>query len=521
MFGRHILSSALAICVIGMSSMPLAAVENGVSTVQVHITGRDYAHREPWQAGQSVSNPVTGVYLGNDRVLVLAPELKQAVTATVRFQDLEYTARIRSFDNTLGLAVLELDRSEAYHDPLKNLAGAQLNGDFAYSNAGQPLRLLSRTADHARTREFTIVYEGTDAAGLESEAGGNIPAVRFSGWAPGARRGDVLVQADKVVGLVLSFSEEHKEGLAVPVPLLRTFISAAYKGEQVAPPLSVIDFQRERNQTDHSVLMHCGFEFQVLKNETGRRYYGLAPGTHAVLVSKVLPWMHNHTALKEGDVIVAIQQDSVDKQARLLQEGALIKDDVMGMQPLDAALTTRAGVPLPEGTRFKLTVVRNRRKEVIDYRIAPFSYSHLAVPQSFDRPAYMIVGGLVLVELSERYLNELEHPPANLEYLGNHQRFHTESYARRYVILDRILPLPVNTGYSAASVLVVSVNGIVVRNLAHLKQLVSARIAANEHIAFRLADGRLIVIDHNDLETSAELVRSRHGIPYLESQLGP
>jgi PDZ domain len=86
-------------------------------------------------------------------------------------------------------------------------------------------------------------------------------------------------------------------------------------------------------------------------------------------------------------------------------------------------------------------------------------------------------------------------------------------------VLHRILPTRASEGYAGEGSLVLSINGVAIRNLQHLRDLAGERIRSGRELALGLEGGRLLALAPEELKEADREVRERHGIRYLEGGL--
>jgi len=135
-------------------------------------------------------------------------------------------------------------------------------------------------------------------------------------------------------------------------------------------------------------------------------------------------------------------------------------------------------------------------------------------------PKYVILGGLVFLELSRDYLREWggnwqEKAPQRLVYLDF---FQDELPADRgkIVILSQVLPSPGTIGYEHLENLVVTrVNGHPIKSLDDLSAAAANPQNGFQKIEFE-EDPKTIFLDAGDIqETNAELAE-KYGLPSLQ-----
>ncbi len=478
---------------------------------EVRTLYRDAPHREPWRRDLTRSISAPGAYLGDERVLAFAPRIERALGVTLRPPaDIELSLNYLNHDRELGLAVYRLDRQGPRASRPGDLAETRFARNFDYSRRGQELRLVG--LKEGRPEEAALFFEGVTAGRVP---GGrcDLPALEVSTVGGSLAPGDLVFHGAELLGIVFAAEASGRRGRALPAELLEAFVQQSRAlGDAAGRPVRVSDWRDAGLQERSSFMVHPGFEYAELSDAVSRRYYGLAPDTQAVYVTRVYRWLEAAAdRLQAGDIIVGVR-------GRPLLSGGLAPDARFGRVPLAVALSLRDGAPTPRGARVRLDLIRDGEKRSIEISLHPFDPQALRAPEEFREPAYWIVGGLVFVELSGRYLAEGP-ASARLQYLYERQAVNEGLETERYVVLHRILPTRASEGYSGEGSLVLSLNGIAIRNLRHLRDLAGERIRSGRELALGLEGGRLLALSPEELKDADREVRERHGIRYLEGGL--
>ena len=517
-----------------------ASVDVNRRVLELRTLHREIPHTSPWQVGAAGRSLRPAVYLGRNTYLSFEPAMPRAFGSTLRFpRDLELSAHLLHADPQIGLNLVRVDRqgyeATGWQEPERTV----LAENFDYNQRGKGVDLIGYGADFDRgLRRHTVFVEGMRAARFPEIAGHwarELPVLQFSGWTPGIRAGDLLFTGSELVAIVLRFDPNDRYGFALPASMIAGYVhrvlavdadkpARTKDAEKASRAKDVENIARGKAalaQVDVSVICDPGFRGEAISSPAARTYYGLKPGSEgAVLVTRVMPYLRVlRDRLRTGDVIVGVN-------GRRLGPGGTFADSRFGELPITALLGFNAGRPTSPGTVVKLEVSRDRQLRTVEFELHPHQPAYVRVPTRFNRPAYLITGGLVLVELSEEYLSELQSPaPPRLEFLAREHRLDDQPEGSRYVILDRILPVEFNAAYSgtAGPLLVQSLNGVAVRSLTHLKTMMQDQLKAGEDLAFGLEGGRLIVLpgdDHGTALNAADArVRARHGIPFLQANL--
>ncbi|MEQ9362926.1 MAG: hypothetical protein RIF32_01710 [Leptospirales bacterium] len=515
--------------------------------LEMRTAFRDIPHSRPWHITDVERSLRPAVYLGGGSFLSFEPAMDRAVGGTLRFPgDLEISAHLVHSDPQLGLSLTRIDKQGDEADGWRAPPTTVFAESLDLRGRGAALHLVGYGKNRAGgLRRHTVFLEGMRSGALAAVAGiagRSLPLMQFSGWTPGIHPGDLLFVdrggRPQLAGIVVRIHENDRLGFALPAPLLAGYVKLALaRSAQQNTSKSNRPGGPEHDSflpgvAQLSVISDPGFRAEPIGNRAARAYYGLKPGSEgALLVSRVMPYSNAlRDRVQAGDVIVGVNGES-------LGPGGTIVDGRYGPLDLQALLGFRNGRPLAAGASVRLDLIRKRERRSVRLELHPHRAEYVRVPEYFERPAYLIAGGLVLVELSERYLNEKASGAGaedsslapRLKFLARARRLLDRPEKSRYVILDRILPVPFNAAYRRVAadhpLLLLSLNGVAVRDLAHLNQMMQEHLTAGRDLALGLEDGRLIVLPGADrgsaLKQADADVRARHGIPFLQGNLDP
>ncbi len=333
-----------------------------------------------------------------------------------------------------------------------------------------------------------------------------LPLLRLSGWEEGASQGEVVFSGGAVVGVVVASSDTN-EAFALPIDYIVAAQDRARLEERAQSRLApAVDFTA-------SVVPESGFRCRPLSDEESRRHYGVATEHGACVVTAVMPWL---TAIGDrlypGDAITGLN-------GRRLPASTLLETAPLGAAPPELALQYQEGRLQKPGASYRLDVVRHGERRTIQLRLGVFDRRYLRTPREFDSPAYWVFGGLVFVELSERYLEERREASWRLRYLAEAGRLQSGRERERYVVLDRVLETRNTVGYRCDSCLVQSVNGVAVRDLQDLQRLALAALREPGDPIFGLEGGMFLALSVDQIAASDQEVRERYRIEFLEGGL--
>ncbi|MBX7057392.1 MAG: hypothetical protein K1X75_04955 [Leptospirales bacterium] len=481
-----LLLAALAFWPIGAESPPPA--------VELRIGVREISHREPWRREQS-SFSVPAFSLDGRRLAALNPRMLQSTGALVRPTGAsDYSLNYIWFDPELGLSLLQVDAGAG-----ESMPGRLELGRMDYGRSGQTLEAVG--AVERRLPRRSVVYE--EIVVRHTPWGETpLPALRLSGWQRQSGPGELLLLQGKLVGVV--FEEQGGSAYALPAELIQAFWQRALRMEGTS--------RESTEQQMYSALPWAGFHCRPLSDAESRAHYGVEARSGACIVTEAGPDLTG-ASLTPGDVIVGIN-------GRRLPDSAMLAAGPFGPQlPPLAALFQRGSLAAP-GDRLLLDVVRGGERRSVELKLGAFDRRQLRCPREFDFPAYWVVGGLVFVELSDRYLRENPDAPWRLRYLAQSQRLQSAADGERFVVLDRVLQTQAAAGYQCDACLTLTVNGVAVRNLRQLKRLAIQRLSERQDLIIGLEGGATIALAAEQIAGADQEVRQRYGIEFLEGGPG-
>jgi len=485
--------------------------------LELRMTVKRISHLQPWKIDRIETQKIPAVFLGQD--LALAGNIDPAaVSFMIRNEkDQELAADMIAYDTELkaGLFRIRPDArvSNDPRNPLLPMAGnasMRLSITPDYSERHTSLKALgSADLRHNSIREYTVFYENTGSS-LSPAGNTMIPVIFFSAINPAIKPGDILVRNDSLFGIVNQFDAEKKIGTAVSSIFISRFLTDSI-GAQPRPegPLNIQDLHPVLPEYPGTVIMDPGFRTALVEMPLQKNYFGLRPDTSALMITHVMPNGGGSDALIPGDIILAL-----DEQAP--GPGGTLNDPVFGRIPVECAVILSGGRLRKKGEELHVRIVRDSEIRTVSVSLTPFLDGNYRVPDQFARPSYLISGGLVFVELSEKYIQESFHPSIRLQYLNLVSNFR-ENLPERYVILDSILPTSFNRGYRVEKQLVLSVNGSAVRSLAHLNSLIEEAKKRSQTIVIALEGNRTIIMNSADLDAGDQEVRKTQAIPYLSN----
>lgn len=415
------------------------------------------------------------------------------------------TVELVDMDSELQIAVYRFPDSKTSADRRNPVVPRRFD-----SNDLPPLKFTltdvpAKTALRAvgGTEPYTVFYEGVDSI-LSPAGNAPIPAIRFSAFQANVQKGQFLVLGERITGIIVSYNREAGRGYAIPASLLDQYLASV---NMDAPVLILEPVGGSTSALNRTIVRSAGFTGRVSVERPFLQYSGVIADRAAYLVEQTVFMRTEERELLSGDLILQAGQTAIGSRGTLPNEE-------LGDLPIELAVCL-------EGGRFttddfaQLEIVRNAEKRKVRIPIRPAGQAVVVVPLRFQRPAYLIEGGLVFVELSAAYpgLSGDE----RLSFVRDRYREGDNTAGERLVVLDRILPLAENQGYRGARGILTSVNGIGIRSLQHAHAIIREARRKGEDVVFTLDGNVVLVFSSRSLAQSDDQVRKTYGIPFLSA----
>lgn len=434
----------------------------------------------PWSIHTS-SGTGSGVVIGNGRILTCAHCVADAAYIRVRKQneDALYHATVLFVDDDADLALVEvadpkfmadvtpLEIGETPHVQEDVLAvGYPIGGDDISYTRG----IVSRIEDIRYSHGWTTLL------GVQVDAAIN----------PGNSGGPVLdMKTGKIAGIAFQGKDKEKSeslGYIIPPDIIRHFL---------------VDIQDGKVDGFSDLL----FAWDRMESSAKRRYYRMESGRTGVVVDHVDAAI-GKDSIRTDDVILEIDGYKVANNGRIRLEGGVARS-------LSYPLYIRqVGEKIPvkvfrDGAVVETSIIAAKKNR----RIRRWMYN--------SRPDYFVYGGFVFTTVSYDYLVRTS---ADFhDDISREKKFRDdEPVVISFCFADRGVE-----GYlGAAESLVRSVNGVKVRNLRHLAELVDK--CHEGFVCFTIDRGNewdeKIIADAKEMRETTVRVMKRNLIPADRSE---
>jgi len=296
--------------------------------------------------------------------------------------------------------------------------------------------------------------------------------------------GGPVTQSGQVIGVAFQSNLRLNDvGYFIPVPLIKRFLTDIIDGHYSGVP-------------------EIGVETSSLVNQYYRQYLGLPENTGGILVDRIVPQSSADGILLTGDVLTKIENLQIDA-------AGMVSYGEQQVSFFIEAENRQIGDPL------KLQVWRKGKFQnlTLILKAPPFGAE---MRNSYDKlPEYIIFGGLVFIALNRNYI----HSPGNVTPPLAYEHWFREverpnTRREQTVIISRVLPTPVNSGYASLNNFVVdSLNGKPVRSLTHLDKMLKNMPSEIRHVVFASEWLNMpLVLDYKKSVEQQNSVLERYGI---------
>ncbi|KAL7537794.1 hypothetical protein ACHAXR_008085 [Thalassiosira sp. AJA248-18] len=490
------------------------------SVVKIFATHSEPDFLIPWQKQHQTTSTSSGFVLNipgiGYRVMTNAHSVEYGSVVQVqrRGEAQKHAAIVEALGNECDLALLRVDSLFPTQDddagdgskidettfamPLGPLPSLQDEVEvLGYPAGGDSLCVTKGVVSRIEMQEYA--QAGERLLAMQIDAAIN----------PGNSGGPVVNEMLEVVGVAFQgIDEESVEnvGYVVPSSVVLHFV------------------ENVRRNNGYKGFCRLGIECSFLENDTFRKFLKLdvdgtpinGSGTKklerstGVMVRRVQPTSGAYGFLRSMDVILAIDDISLGNDGKIpFRRGERVD--------LGGYITS-----LFEGDEVQLTIWREGKEVEVSFPVSPINS---LVPSHYSNqpPPYLICSGLVFTALSVPYLEAKgawsDYYTDNISYLLGMHNADLEKDGDEVVVLAQVLAHRANLGYENHYDLhLLKFNGVEVRSLRHLKELITDSVGPFMAFEFAPKDGgRLVVLDRETNDQVTKEVCEEHaiGMPFV------
>jgi S1-C subfamily serine protease len=461
------------------AAAPLDSVENSV--VKVFSTVRSPDYYKPWTKNSPSEISGTGVVIEGKRILSNAHVVNYASQVQIQANQAgdKLSATVVAIDRGIDLAVLKVDDESFFdtHAPLTRAKSLPEIKDavmvYGYPEGGSSLSITKGIVSRI---EFTSYNYPVSGLRIQIDAAIN----------PGNSGGPAVV-GDKMIGLAFShLANAENIGYIIPCEEIELFLKGVAEDRHEGKP-TLFD------------------EYQTLENPALRTFLKLDKSVHGIIVNKPSD-LDPAYPLKQWDIITKIGETAVD------DEGMINLKDLRVWFAYMVQNTVHDG-------KVPLTIVREGKEMPVEL---PVKTKLPLVLAGLDGayPSYFVYGPVVFSTATREFFAGLTRGQnaSALISMGSplvkrameKQAFEGE---RLVVVSSPFFPHKLAKGYSSAfSEVVTSVNGIAIKNLGHLVEVLRDCKDKMITIEFDSRAGETLVFPRAEMEAATEEILTDNGV---------
>ncbi|MCT8335501.1 serine protease [Leptospira sp. 85282-16] len=412
------------------------------SVVQIRVFSQAKDPFSPWMSSGISASTGSGFLISKNRILTNAHVVSNAkFMETQRNNQTEwYELKVLFIAHDCDLALLEVSDPEFYNDSnylelgtLPELAspvdivGYPIGGNKISVSRGIVSRIEQSTYAHSQIDSHLVVQ--VDAAINPGNSGG--PAI----------------QNGKVVGVAFQASTKGENiGYIIPTAVIQHFLKDIEDGI-------------------YHGYVELGIQTQSSFSESHRQFYGIPNTEEGVFVTKVLSQGSADGHLKPGDYLTAIDGRKIGRNGNLLESNSI---DFLEIVDNKFA-----------GEEIQFDLIRDKKKMKVKFaakKMPQMENQRARYGMNYD---YLVFGGLVFQtvnrDLLEAWSKNGQTQGGSLLVYRFYDATTLSVGQSEDVVLYRKLPHPINSNSDFyLNMVVESLNGVRVKNLNHLKELVES-----------------------------------------------
>jgi S1-C subfamily serine protease len=403
----HLLLAAFLVMLVAAPMRPALAEEKEDlapmlrgALCKVQITRQSWDFTSPWKKHNPSTSRQRGVMVRSGLILTPAAGLRDHVMIEISVANSarRYPASLAHLDYAANLALVKIDDYDLKQkmEPIPVGEPITIDAELEIWQLGAS-DLLERFTGHvqkvapvSQKLQVTVKTNCSDRGD-----------------------GQVVIKDGKLVGLVTSTVSSRQEGRLLAVETIQHYLkdydSGDYKGFGTGP-----------------------IWYHKLLRDDFRAYYEVPEDVHGLVIAKVLPGRTGHGALQSGDVLAEVA-------------GCALDDEGMFNHPLHGRLHVYYllyGSTHP-GDEVAAKIYRKGKAMDVKIPIRSWPFDEQRVPAGVydQRPPYMVVGGMVILELTRRHRGSW----AINEY-QNRYAWDDPSDRKRIVFVNQVLDDKSNKG---------------------------------------------------------------------------
>ena len=454
---------------------------------QVMSTSQEYLPTHPWQKRAPTARYGYGINIGKGRVLTTEHLVRNSNLIELRQEQRgkKIRAKVLIADPQVDLAILQVIDPPANwpQQPQQLLSEIKLKTDLTILQFDSTYQIQQSEAELIKISMLSLPN-----AKYSSLAFQLLTDLNVNGEGAPVMKGDLLA------GLMISYSDSTRTGYMIPYPVIKRFLDDA-------------------NQNNYTGFAMGGFMWMPLIDPTKRAFLGAPRTNRGVKILRCVPESGAYQVLKQNDVITELDNHKIDSLG-------FYNDPKFGRLNFTYIIK---GHHLP-GETIPVKLIRQGRELEVQLPLTHIQDYTSLIPENITgkRPEYLVYGGLVIRELTGRYLQSYgsewqSRISARLVQYYQTRNMIPAKKGQHLVILAKILPHPINVGYQGyANRIITAVNSRPINNMADVFRIVHED-GGLRRISLQGIDIDF-VLDKNELDAANKQILENYGIPALKHQ---
>jgi len=448
------------------------------SLVRITSTEVEPDYRAPWNTGSIGRGVGAGFVIDGQRIMTNAHVVSNTRYLTVERDGdpNKYPARVLFVAHDCDLALIKVDAPNFYDKMIPLKFGKIPELESTVSAYGYPIggERMSVTTGIVSRIDFQLYTHSSIDQHL---------TVQISAQINPGNSGGPVIQNGKVIGVAFQgYSGDVAQGVAymIPTPVIHRFLTDIEDGH-------------------YDKYVDLGLTYGKLQNPAQRRFFGLKDDGRGVFVQTVLQAGSASKLLKEGDVLLTIDDHAIASDGFVELEGERVEMPEIVERKF-------------KGDKVKFDILRNKQPMTV---IIPLGtvWPYAMQGHSYDvRPRYLVYDGLLFQPMSRDMMEAYQVTDLRLRYyFDNFVQDQIYIEHPEIIVLTNILPDPTNTylgPYRAG--IVDEVNGKKIGTLRDLAQALDEKV--DRFVIKMIGEGPPLVLDRREVESARERIRTRYNV---------
>src|SRR5437667_207160 len=446
----------------------------------VRITATEVApdYRAPWNAGMLGRGIGAGFVIEGNRIMTNAHVVSNSRYLTVERDDdpNKYPAKVLFVAHDCDLALITVDSPNFYKNMLALKFGGIPELESTVSAYGYPIggERMSVTTGIVSRIDFQLYTHSSIDQHL---------AIQISAQINPGNSGGPVMQNGKVIGVAFQgYSGDVAQGVAymIPTPVIRRFLTDIKDGH-------------------YDKYVDLGLTPGNLQNPAQRRYFGLPDDGRGVVVRTVIEAGPAGKVLKEGDVLLSIDDHAIASDGFVELEGERVEMPEVVERKF-------------KGDKVKFEILRDKKPLTLTIELDTVWPYQMQAHHYDTRPRYVVYGGLNFHPLSLDLLEVYQISDPRVRHYFDYYILE-QLYLQHpdIIVLTNILPDPTNTYLGPYRTSIVDeVNG---KKIATLNDLAQAFAETPDRFVIKMiGQGPPLVLDRKEVESARERIRTRYNV---------